>query len=214
MRLAFLLWSWTLATRSFSHQTAAMTTLTRFGSRGSNIWLYKADPEEYSIHDLEKEPGSTDVWDGVRNHVAKKNMMAGKIGDLVLFYHSNSKKETGIVGVCEIVKESYPDPLQQDPSSKYFEKKGPNKKGEWPWKSVDIKLLEKWAQPVTLIQMKASDDPAIKNMQLFTTARLSVQAVEKEAFEKIEAMRMENESADTKEDEGSEPVTKKARTKA
>ena len=214
MRVAWLLLSTLGLTRSFTTRTA-LTDLSRFGSKWNSVFLYKADPEEYSILELEKAPQGTDVWDGVRNHVAKNNMKAGKINDLVLFYHSNSKKQTGIVGVCKIVREAYEDPVQSDPTSKYFHAKGPNKKtGEWPWKSVDIQLLEKWPQPVTLNQLKerSETDPTIKAMQLFTTARLSVQVVEKEAFEKIEAMRLENQSAaEDEEDHDDTPVKKKAR---
>jgi predicted RNA-binding protein with PUA-like domain len=51
----------------------------------------------------------TSPWDGVRNHEAKnimKNKM--KLGDEVLFYHSNCKVP-GVYGVAKIVKEGYPD---------------------------------------------------------------------------------------------------------
>ena len=171
-----------------------MTTLKRFGTY-QNIWLYKSEPDTYSINDLESEEGAVDIWDGVRNHSAKKNMMSGKLGDLVLFYHSNNKKETGIVGVCEIVKESYDDPSAKDPNHKYYDPKWQMKNtNECRWKSVDVKLLEKWDKPVTLIQLKkaAETNSIIKNMQLFTTARLSVQKVEQAAFELIEEIRLSN----------------------
>ena len=38
-------------------------------------------------------------WTGVRNHLAKQQMMAMKKGDLAFFYHSNVGKE--IVGIVE-----------------------------------------------------------------------------------------------------------------
>jgi predicted RNA-binding protein with PUA-like domain len=177
-----------------------MSLLTRFGPKTAgtfpSVWLYKADPQEYGLPNLESEVDQTDIWDGVRNHVAKKNMMAGKMGDLVLFYHSNSKKETGIVGVCEIVKEYYDDPTAKDPSSKYYDAKWKKKDtGECVWKSVDIKLVEKWDEPVTLIQLKEekeNNNKVVSQMQLFTTARLSVQKVAKEALEEIERLRLAN----------------------
>lgn len=46
------------------------------------------------------------MWDGVRNHSAKLNMMAMKVGDEALFYHSNIGKEC--VGIMRITEESRP----------------------------------------------------------------------------------------------------------
>jgi predicted RNA-binding protein with PUA-like domain len=156
--------------------------------------LYKSEPSEYSIDDLAKCKDH-DMWDGVRSHVAKKKIEAGRPGDLVLFYHSNNGKETGIAGVARLTSESYPDPT--DESGKF--------------KAIDMKFVEKWEHPVTLIQIKAEKETndVIANMQLFTTARLSVQEVTPEAFEIIETMRIANEEAVAAGD--SEPAKKKAK---
>ena len=54
-------------------------------------------------------------WTGVRNHLAKKNLMAMKKGDLAFFYHSNIGKE--VVGVVEVAREAYPDPTAEEGSS-------------------------------------------------------------------------------------------------
>ena len=112
-----------------------------------------------------------------------------------MFYHSNNGKETGIAGVARLTSESYPDPT--DESGKF--------------KAIDMKFVEKWEHPVTLIQIKAEKETndVIANMQLFTTARLSVQEVTPEAFEIIETMRIANEEAVAAGD--SEPAKKKAK---
>jgi hypothetical protein len=79
-------------------------------------WLMKAEPEpriengidlSFSIDDLagKKVP---EPWDGIRNHVAKNNILAMRKGDLAFFYHSNCKVP-GIVGIMEIVGEAIPD---------------------------------------------------------------------------------------------------------
>ena len=136
------------------------------------------------------------MWDGVRSHVAKKKIDAGRPGDLVLFYHSNNSKQTGIAGVARLTSESYPDPT--DDSGKF--------------KAIDMKFVEKWDYPVTLTQIKAEKETndVIANMQLFTTARLSVQEVTPEAFEIIETMRVANEEANASGN--TEPLRKKAKT--
>lgn len=79
-------------------------------------WLMKAEPNsriengvdvKFSIDDLaavtEPEP-----WEGVRNYVARNNMMAMKQGELAFFYHSNCKVP-GIAGIMEVVQENLID---------------------------------------------------------------------------------------------------------
>ena len=64
-------------------------------------WLMKSEPTNYSIDDLKKE--KTCPWDGVRNYQARNFMMDMKIGDEVLFYHSNADPP-GIAGPCRSVQ--------------------------------------------------------------------------------------------------------------
>src|SRR3546814_9798532 len=66
----------------------------------------KSEPDAYAWDQLVKD--GTGIWDGVRNHTAKLNMMAMKKGDEAFFYHSNIGKEC--VGIMEITEESFPDP--------------------------------------------------------------------------------------------------------
>ena len=52
-------------------------------------WLVKSEPAKYAYADLERD-GKT-VWDGVRNNAAALHLKAMKVGDQVLYYHSQVK---------------------------------------------------------------------------------------------------------------------------
>ena len=74
-------------------------------------WLMKSEPADVSIDDLANMPNQTVDWYGVRNYQARNFMRDQmKIGDGVLFYHSNCN-EPGIVGICEVSALAYPDPV-------------------------------------------------------------------------------------------------------
>ncbi len=115
-------------------------------------WLVKSEPFKYAWDQLVQD-GRTE-WDGVRNHQAALNLKAMKIGDQAFYYHSNEGKD--IVGVCEIVKEAYPDPT--DPAGRFV--------------MVDVKPLAPMPKPVTLKEIKAN--PALAEMALVRQSRLSV----------------------------------------
>lgn len=143
-------------------------------------WLFKSEPEVYSIDDLAKEKKT--FWDGVRNYQAR-NFLRDEIksGDQVLFYHSNIEP-TGVFGICEVVKDGYPDHTALDPESNHFD---PKSNPQNPaWFMVDIKFVKKFSKPVTLEEIKAN--PKLKNMKLIQRGnRLSVMPVTKEEFEEI-----------------------------
>ena len=120
-------------------------------------WLYKSEPFKWSWDDQVKAGAKGTHWDGVRNHLAKLNLMAMKKGDHGFFYHSNEGKE--IVGIVEVIKTFYPDPT--DESGKFG--------------MVDFKAVKPLPKPVTLAQVKAT--PALSKMSLVTSMRLSVQPV-------------------------------------
>ncbi|HAI47669.1 MAG TPA: EVE domain-containing protein, partial [Stenotrophomonas sp.] len=53
-------------------------------------WLMKSEPDAFSIDDLQRV--GREPWNGVRNYQARNFMRDGmKVGDGVLFYHSNTK---------------------------------------------------------------------------------------------------------------------------
>ena len=63
-------------------------------------WLMKSEPDAYSWEQLLAD-GSTH-WDGVRNYQARNLMRDDiKVGDLVLFYHSNCKPPH-VAGVAQV----------------------------------------------------------------------------------------------------------------
>jgi predicted RNA-binding protein with PUA-like domain len=144
-------------------------------------WLVKSEPDVYSIDDLERD-GST-FWDGVRNYKARNNMRAMKVGDEVLYYHSNAKPP-GVVGLARVCKESYPDPTQFDPKSKYFDEKSDPDSPRWSL--VDIEFVAKLPRMVSLDDIKA--EAALSEMELVRYGRLSVQSVRKAEFDRVKRM--------------------------
>jgi predicted RNA-binding protein with PUA-like domain len=141
-------------------------------------WLMKSEPDAFSIADLRRK--RTSPWDGVRNHVARNNMDAMQLGDLVLFYHS-SCSPPGVVGIARVCKTAYPDPTAFDPKSDYFDaKSGPDNPR---WRMVDVEFVTELPEMVTLEQLKA--DPALGDMVVVRASRLSVQPVTAEQFEHV-----------------------------
>jgi len=137
-------------------------------------WLVKSEPETFSIQDLKKCKNQTTCWDGVRNYQARNFIRDEmKKGDGVFFYHSNSES-MGIFGICEVVKESYPDHTQFDPENNhYFSSASPDKP---VWYMVDIKLVEIFKHPVMLDDIK--NNPRLREMRLIQRGnRLSVMPV-------------------------------------
>jgi predicted RNA-binding protein with PUA-like domain len=139
----------------------------------------KSEPYVYGIDDLERD--GTTFWDGVRNYSAR-NLMRDqmKIGDRVLYYHSNADPP-GVVGIAEVVKESYPDHTQFDEKSKYHDPKATEEKPRWFM--VDIKFVEKLPRAVTLPEIKETE--ALSDMVLVNRSRLSVQPVKKSEYDLI-----------------------------
>lgn len=142
-------------------------------------WLMKSEPGTYSIDDLERD-GET-CWDGVRNYQAR-NFMRDEMraGDGVLFYHSNASPP-GVVGVAEVVRESYPDPTARDPESHYYDEKATA--ADPRWFMVDIRFKGKLRRMVPLDELQA--DAALEDMTVTTRSRLSVQPVSREHFERV-----------------------------
>lgn len=132
-------------------------------NKNMNYWLVKSEPFKYSWDDFVKQ--GTGVWDGVRNYQARNNLKAMKVGDLVLFYHSNEGME--VVGIAKVVKEAYQDPTTDDTK----------------WVVVDLVPVEKLPKTVTLKQMKA--DERLRDLSLIKQSRLSVTAIKAEEFDII-----------------------------
>ena len=91
-------------------------------------WLVKSEPFKYSWEQFIND-GKT-YWDGVRNYGARNNLRAMKMGDHVLFYHSN--EGLSIVGIAEVIREAYQDPTTTDNN----------------WVAVDLRPITSLLNPV------------------------------------------------------------------
>jgi len=137
-------------------------------------WLFKSEPEVFSIHDLAASKGKQTSWEGVRNYQAR-NMLRDdiKMGDGVLFYHSNADPMI-IAGSAEVAKGGYPDHFAWQPDHKYFDESTSPEKPVWYM--VDIKLKQIFRQPVTRAAL--ADDPVCAQMMVLKKgSRLSIQPV-------------------------------------
>ena len=121
----------------------------------NNYWLLKSEPSTWSWNDQVKH--KITMWDGVRNYQARNNLIKMKKGDLCFFYHSVSEKS--IVGIVEVVKESYPDPT--DKSGKFV--------------AVDVKTKSKIKQAISLEIIK--NTAGLENIALLKQSRLSVMPI-------------------------------------
>ncbi|MFZ5947879.1 MAG: EVE domain-containing protein [Stygiobacter sp.] len=145
-------------------------------------WLMKSEPEVFSIDDLAKSKNQTTYWDGVRNYQARIFLRDEiKIGDKVIFYHSNSEPP-GAAGICEVVKEGYPDFTAFDPENHHYD---PKSKMDSPtWFMVDIKLIKKFSHFVSIDEMR--ENKKLQTMKLLQRGnRLSVIPLTKQEYDEI-----------------------------
>lgn len=139
-------------------------------------WLFKSEPDTFGIDALAAQPRRRTHWDGVRNFQAR-NMMRDEMrrGDLGFFYHS-SCAEPGIVGIVKVVREGYPDHLAFDPTSRYFDDR--SDPADPRWYMVDVQLVRKFAQPVTLSTLRRHANGRLKDMLILRKGnRLSITPV-------------------------------------
>jgi predicted RNA-binding protein with PUA-like domain len=154
-------------------------------ARAKRHWLFKSEADVFSIDDLAAAEDRTTFWDGVRNYQAR-NLMRDEIrkGDLVLYYHSNSKP-TGVAGVARVVANAHPDPTQFDPRSPYHDPKSPRDAPRWL--GVDVAFVRKLPRVIALSELKAN--PALAAMMVTQRgARLSVQPVTRAEYDAVLAM--------------------------
>jgi len=129
----------------------------------TRYWLMKSEPESYGWDRLVQDGGT--LWDGVRNHRAKLNLQAMKIGDQAFFYHSVTGKE--IVGIVEITRAGLSDPKDETGT----------------WAAVEIKPVKKLGRTVTLAEIKS--EPKLARMELIRQSRLSVAPVTDEEWKVV-----------------------------
>ena len=125
-------------------------------------WLFKSEPTTWSFNQQIAAGEKGTFWNGVRNHLAKKHLMAMQVGDRGFFYHSQEDK--AIVGIVEVIKPYYPD--HTDETGKFG--------------MVDVRAVKALKNKVTLARIKA--EPRLAGMTLVNNSRLSVQPVSDEEW--------------------------------
>ncbi len=136
-------------------------------------WLFKSEPDEFSIDDLQALGTTPEPWDGIRNYQAR-NLLRDQVqdGDEVLIYHSSCKL-VGVAGTARVVRAGYPDPDQFDPEKKYYDPKADPDKPRWY--RVDVVFTSKLPRVIPLKELK--QQPGLEDMVLLKQGRLSIQPV-------------------------------------
>lgn len=147
-----------------------------------NYWLMKSESDCFSLDDLQACPDGTDHWDGVRNYQARNFLRDQiKVGDGVLFYHSNCK-EPAIVGLAKVVREGYPDHTALDPREKHFDPKATDEKPIWFM--VDVQYVAHLEHILTREDLRRH--PVLSGMGVLRKGnRLSVQPVTKQEWQEV-----------------------------
>lgn len=152
-------------------------------------WLIKSEPDSridpvtkvdarFPLSELLKL--KTEEWHGVRNHEAKNNMLNMRKGDLLLFYHSNTKVP-GIVGLAKVENEAHPDSLQFDSKCGYYDAKSTKEAPKW-W-CIDVSFHRRFRAKISLQELR--DNPNLQEMFLVKRGRLSVTPVKSEEYYEI-----------------------------
>lgn len=139
-------------------------------------WLLKSEPDVFGYPDLARV--SAEPWNGVRNYLARNFLRTMQVGDLCLFYHSHAKP-SGVAGVAKVVRAAYPDNLQFDEGSAYYD---PKSTLDTPrWSMVDVAALAELPRFLSLSDLRAI--PELSQMRLLQKGnRLSVMPVSEEEF--------------------------------
>ena len=133
-----------------------------------NYWLMKSEPNVWSIDQQKKAGPKGAPWDGVRNYQAAKNLRNMKKGDLCFFYHSNIGKE--IVGIVEVIKESFLDKTDKDAR----------------FVAVQVKFKEKLKTNITLEEIKKIK--VFSHLSLVKQSRLSVMPIDSKSWKILHKM--------------------------
>jgi predicted RNA-binding protein with PUA-like domain len=131
-----------------------------------NYWLVKFAPFRYSWNDCLRY-GRFEIY-SVRNPQARNNLRTMQLGDLTLFYHSQTEKQ--VMGIMKVIDEAHQDPTTNDSR----------------WLSVTFEPIRALKQPVTLSQIKA--EPELFNIGLVKQQRLAVMPLSAGQFNHIVEM--------------------------
>lgn len=145
-----------------------------------NYWLVKSEGDCYPISALRTDKKT--AWTGIRNYQARNFMRDQmKVGDLVLFYHSNAEP-SGVYGVAKVASKPHPDATATDPSNEHFDEKSVKNGNQW--QCVDMAYVSTFSRPVSLGEIKI--DPKLQGMLVAKTGqRLSVMPVSEAHFKRV-----------------------------
>ncbi len=140
----------------------------------------KSEPSEYSIDHLMRDGSSS--WYGVRNYLARNYMRDHmRIGDVVLFYHSNCKVP-GIAGLARVVSAPHDDMTQFIPGDKHYDPKSTHEKSIW--QCVDVGFVQKLHRIISLSELR--DIESLQTMKILQKwNRLSITPVTLEEYQII-----------------------------
>ena len=128
-----------------------------------NYWLVKFAPFRYRWQDVLRN-GKFEIY-SVRNAQARNNLKTMKLGDEVLFYHSQKGNE--IMGLMKVSEEAHQDKTTEDSD----------------WISVTFVPIESFSKPISLQIIKGTK--GLENIGLVKQPRLAVMNLKKEEFEMI-----------------------------
>lgn len=109
----------------------------------------KSEPDVYGITDLEQAKFT--IWDGVRNYQARNFLKSMEVGDLVFFYHSNTKPP-GIVGLMKVIESQVIDPSQFDIDSDYYDPKSTQIAPRW--QTVKVEFIQRFDRQIDLAELR------------------------------------------------------------
>jgi len=128
-----------------------------------NYWLVKFAPFRYSWQDVLRN-GKFEIY-SVRNAQTRNNLKAMKLGDPVLFHHS--QEGNCVMGIMKVIEEAQQDKTTDDPR----------------WVSVTFEPIASFDNPVSLQKIK--ETIGLENIGLIKQPRLAVMKLSKKEFEKI-----------------------------
>lgn len=126
-------------------------------------WLVKFAPFRYSWQDILRN-GIFEIY-SVRNAQARNNLKEMKLGDEVLFYHS--QEGNCIMGKMIVTEEAHQDKTTTDKR----------------WLSVTFEPIETFANSISLKEIKA--DEKLQDIGLIKQPRLAVMPLSLEMYESI-----------------------------
>ncbi|MDP3913349.1 MAG: EVE domain-containing protein [Bacteroidota bacterium] len=120
-----------------------------------DYWLVKFAPFRYSWEDILRN-GKFEIY-SVRNPQSRNNLKSMRLGDEVLFYHS--QVGNCIVGKMKVVEEAHQDKTTADPR----------------WVSVTFEPIETLQNPISLATIKTTEE--LEKIGLVMQPRLAVMSL-------------------------------------